>query len=184
MSAACGRGVEGPFGVQDGPRPETTEHAAAKALVLALALTLPLAMHAIPYAYASTSSSSYTVSASSAGFNANVHCNSGDYATGGGAATNFPSALVTNLPEAYSSSSGSYSTSFSGVPNAWGGSSTQAGLAVFVVCQTPITVAGIGVPEFGSLYVAIALAAVVYFALTVLRQKRTAPAAPLSGQSL
>jgi hypothetical protein len=37
---------------------------------------------------------------------------------------------------------------------------------VWVVCQTPITVAGIGVPEFGSLYVAIALGAVVYFVMS------------------
>jgi hypothetical protein len=36
---------------------------------------------------------------------------------------------------------------------------------VYVVCQTPITVAGIGVPQFGSLYIAIALGAVVYFLL-------------------
>jgi hypothetical protein len=35
-----------------------------------------------------------------------------------------------------------------------------------VVCQTPIVVAGIGVPQFGSLYVAIALGAVVYFMLS------------------
>jgi hypothetical protein len=35
-----------------------------------------------------------------------------------------------------------------------------------VVCQTPIVVAGIGVPEFGSLYMAIALGALVYFMLS------------------
>jgi hypothetical protein len=35
-----------------------------------------------------------------------------------------------------------------------------------VICQTPLTVAGIGVPEFGSLYVAIALGAVVYFVMS------------------
>ena len=34
------------------------------------------------------------------------------------------------------------------------------------VCQTPIIVAGIGVPQFGSLYVAIALGALVYFMLS------------------
>jgi hypothetical protein len=37
---------------------------------------------------------------------------------------------------------------------------------VQIVCQTPITVAGVSVPEFGSLYVAIALGAVVYFILS------------------
>jgi hypothetical protein len=35
-----------------------------------------------------------------------------------------------------------------------------------VTCQSPITVAGIGVPQFGSLYVAIALGVVVYFILS------------------
>jgi len=35
-----------------------------------------------------------------------------------------------------------------------------------VICQTPINVAGIGVPQFGSLYVAIALGAVLYFLLS------------------
>jgi hypothetical protein len=39
-------------------------------------------------------------------------------------------------------------------------------LDAFAICQTPITVAGIGVPEFGSFYVAIALGAVVYFMLS------------------
>jgi hypothetical protein len=37
---------------------------------------------------------------------------------------------------------------------------------VYIICQSPITVAGVGVPEFGSLYVAIALGAVVYFMLS------------------
>ena len=35
-----------------------------------------------------------------------------------------------------------------------------------MVCQTPVTVAGVGVPEFGSLYAAIALGAVAYFMLS------------------
>jgi hypothetical protein len=37
---------------------------------------------------------------------------------------------------------------------------------VWAICMTPVTVAGIGVPEFGSLYAAIALGAVVYFMLS------------------
>jgi hypothetical protein len=35
-----------------------------------------------------------------------------------------------------------------------------------IICQTPVTVAGIGVPQFGSLYVAIALGAVAYFLMS------------------
>jgi hypothetical protein len=44
------------------------------------------------------------------------------------------------------------------------------------VCQTPITVAGIGVPEFGSLYMAIALGAVAYFLMA--RRLARSPAVP------
>jgi hypothetical protein len=40
-------------------------------------------------------------------------------------------------------------------------------VVVDVVCQTPIAaVAGVSVPQFGSLYVAIALGAVAYFMLS------------------
>jgi hypothetical protein len=38
-------------------------------------------------------------------------------------------------------------------------------MSMRAVCQTPVTVAGVSVPEFGSLYVAIALGAVLYFLL-------------------
>jgi len=41
-----------------------------------------------------------------------------------------------------------------------------------VICQTPVTVAGIGVPEFGSFYVAIALGAILYFILSRRTTKR------------
>jgi hypothetical protein len=37
---------------------------------------------------------------------------------------------------------------------------------VYAVCQMPIAVGGISVPEFGSLCVAIALGAVAYFMLS------------------
>ena len=40
------------------------------------------------------------------------------------------------------------------------------GLIVLAVCQVPITVAGVSVPEFASLYLAIAIAVVAYFMLS------------------
>ena len=45
---------------------------------------------------------------------------------------------------------------------------------MLIVSQSPITVAGVTIPEFGSLYVAIALAALVYFGLFRHYMKRPA----------
>lgn len=150
-----------------------------RALVLALSLTLPLALYGIPYAYAATSSS-YVVSTSHTLVATDVpptdikaSCHSGDYATGGGAGTDLD---TTSVAPTFSGPTSGGSVAFSGQPNGWVASfnyPNPAGtffaggqLTVFVVCQTPITVAGIGVPEFGSLYVAIALGAVLYFMLS------------------
>jgi hypothetical protein len=48
-----------------------------------------------------------------------------------------------------------------------------------IICQSAVTLpAGIGVPEFGSLYVAIALGAVVYFMMS----RRFARRPTMSGQ--
>jgi len=41
----------------------------------------------------------------------------------------------------------------------------ELSLFLYIFCETPITTAGISVPEFGSLYLAIALGAIVYFFL-------------------
>jgi hypothetical protein len=136
-----------------------------RALVLALALTLPLALYAIPYAYASVTSSSYEVAASIGQPYAGAHCNPGDYATGGGARAQSPGVLAVTEPESYDFASGLYSVGTSGTPNAWFAISTTY-VQVWVVCQTPITVAGIGVPQFGSLYAAVALGAFAYFVLS------------------
>jgi hypothetical protein len=151
-----------------------------RALVLALSLTLPLALYGIPYAYAATTSSSYVV------FNTHtliatdvpptdlgVSCHAGDYATGGGAGTDGDTTAIVPTFSGPTRAGGVVS---SGQPDGWRGGfnypnpagTFNAGIAleVFAVCQTPLTVAGIGVPQFGSLYVAIALGAVVYFLLS------------------
>jgi hypothetical protein len=160
-----------------------------RAIVLALALTLPLALYGIPYAHAATLSSSYVVTATNTVSSGTVisqfvHCNSGDYATGGGVDKGEGGVAVSrNLPLFFDGSS--YSLLSSGQPNAWLGEVTSFvgtqssfGLTVYVICQTPITVAGIGVPQFGSLYVAIALGALVYFMLSRRFSRKTNHIAP------
>ncbi len=136
-----------------------------RALAVALSLTLPLALYGIPYAYASTTSSSYTIDGptsaltSGSGFQSMyAACNPGDYVTGGG----YSGGVTTSLWVSNSEPVGGVS---------WGIGVTYTGPGtIFVnavaVCQTPITVAGIGVPEFGSLYAAIVLGALVYFMLS------------------
>jgi hypothetical protein len=158
-----------------------------RALALALALTVPLALYGVPYAYAATLSSSYVVTTTStlptaSSIGASAHCNTGDYATGGGVNPQEGGAVVSrSLPLHFDGTS--YSSISSGQPNAWNGevvstAGTQEdfGIATYVICQTPITVAGIGVPEFGSLYLAIALGAVLYFMLS--RRFARRPAMP------
>lgn len=141
-----------------------------QAAVLALALTLPLVLYGIPYAYATVNSATYivgnffTVPASSTATLYDAVCNSGDYATGGGVNT----AVGNGNEKLLGSIATKADNPISSPPDRWTGIvSNPAGISdevfVSVVCQTPITVAGIGVPEFGSFYVAIALGAVVYF---------------------
>ena len=140
--------------------------------ILILALAVPLMFYAVPYAYASVTTSSYMMFAGNTlGNIADVHCNAGDYATGGGSFS--AGALVNSNPEIYNFGTGTYSPATSGTPNAWHVAAADTNVAAWVICQTPVTVAGITVPQFGSLYTAIALAAVLYFALTTLRQRRT-----------
>jgi hypothetical protein len=139
-----------------------------RALVLALALTLPLTLYGIPYAYASMTSSSYTMTATiPLGTTADVHCNAGDYATGGGG-DGGSGIIFLSEARVYDFGTNTYSGSSNGqTPNGWEIRSTVSSSPnVQVVCQTPITVAGVTVPQFGSLYVAIALGAVAYFMLS------------------
>ncbi len=158
--------------------------------VLILALVVPLVLYGVPYASAVISSSSYVVYATSDGTGSSATsavaaCNAGDYATGGGAeetgvTTGFVFSSKPHLIGVGDITSGQPNAWYGAVETVNGAASTDSfGINVWVVCQSPITVAGVTVPEFGSLYVAIALAAVLYFALTTIRQRRTKPAAPL-----
>jgi len=153
-----------------------------RALVLAVALIAPLALYGIPFAYAATSTSSYVKTSgqciahpSPFPSGCTVQCNSGDYVTGAG----YNIGPVTGGIEVVGIN-GLFSngaTVLSGTPTGVGllvmnPTANDESWDVLAFCQTPVTVAGIGVPQFGSLYVAIALGAVVYFLLA----KRLAPA--------
>ncbi len=162
-----------------------------RSLAASLALTLPLLLYGIPYAYAVAASagqttvvfSDQTIAATdSVPYSLFAHCPAGDYATGGGAGTDVDS---NQLAPTFSGPAIGSSVDFgSGTPDGWHASFNfnpalfvGGVVEVFAVCQTPITVAGIGVPEFGSLYVAIALGTAVYFLLS--RRSARKPALPI-----
>jgi hypothetical protein len=133
------------------------------ALALALALVGPLAVYEIPYAHASTIAPptkkiALHVIALGTDSTPTASCNSGDYATGGG--DDFDPGLINHTSEANAfTNPGGWIVDAS---NPTGGS---LDLVVLVVCQTPITVAGVGGPQFGSLSFAFAIAigAVAHF---------------------
>jgi hypothetical protein len=152
-----------------------------RALVVALALMLPLALYGIPYAYAVTTAGQTTVVRATHTFNyltdpnpyeLLVHCPTGYYATGGGAGQDLDTVDI-GISGSLPAIGGSVDLG-PATPDGWvafyniANPSTNNGvdLQVLAVCQAPITVAGIGVPQFGSLYIAIALGAAVYFMLS------------------
>ena len=136
---------------------------------MALALTLPLAIFGIPYAYAATTTSTYEVITGytlPVGTAEQVYsfCKPGDFATGGG----YAAFVKVTFSEAYPR----FDPNTGQTPTGWAVSvsndlGSPSNFEVEVVCMSPITVAGVGVPQFGSLYVAIALGAVVYFMLSM-----------------
>ena len=151
-----------------------------RAALLALALTLPLALYGIPYAYASATSdhvvqSTLTVNSISSA-KVIVNCPSVDYAVSGGytpGGFSIGKDSVEELPDIIANypTLGGVQTLTGQTPDGWGfqganGSGFDYTATVWVVCQTPLTVAGIGVPQFGSLYFAIVLGAVAYFLLS------------------
>jgi hypothetical protein len=135
------------------------------ALVVAFALTLPLALYGIPFAYAATNTSTYQVDSPvvkiipGETIGATAPCNPGDVATGGG----FNDLGAIGL---YFGVSTGVDTNTN--PTAWeviaiDQTSSADTFISYAICQTPVTVAGVTVPEFGQLYLAIALGALVYF---------------------
>lgn len=155
-----------------------------RALIVALALVVPLALYGVPYAAASTGSTYAvytTLNVVGPGtVQGTAMCNAGDYATGGGYGLIGGGSQVRDFSPAIDSAGDSPSTGqtptgyFLQVTTS---SSADVEFQLWAVCQSPITVAGLGVPQFGSLYVAIVLGALVYFALSR-RYSRKAPALP------
>ncbi len=145
-----------------------------RALVLALALTLPLVLFCVPYAYALTTQSTYVVlfgdSIPAHGQVLEVvRCSSPTDSTQHFALfLSSPFTLTVIGSSLINSASGEASTGET--PNGWAvivhnPEATPEAVGVQIICQSPITVAGVGVPEFGSLYAAIAIGAVAYFLL-------------------
>jgi len=158
-----------------------------RAAILALVLTLPLALYGVPFAYALTAASNHYTNERDFSFPAlssgtvSASCNLGDSATGGGYSLHADYAGQTPKFNVLTTGTGTFGLSthapsqdtwyFEGINenNSPVSPSVNAGdatVAVYVVCETPVTVAGVGVPEFGSLYAAIALGAVAYFMLS------------------
>lgn len=150
-----------------------------RAIALALALAIPLLLYGIPYAIAATQSV-YVVSGlvDLGGSNPNsgsvsLLCTSSSdftnqytlWQAGGYAA--YPPAVQAALIN-----SGHGRAATGDLPNGWQvdiDNTNPRGdeYTVQIICQTPITtVAGLGIPQFGSLYLAIALGAVIYFVLS------------------
>jgi hypothetical protein len=146
-----------------------------RAVVLSLALTLPLLLYGIPYAYAASTQSTYVVratfpimTAGATGF-VFIQCASPSDFTQHYSVSNPEQFPVNNV---FTINSAGIKTNTGDNPNGWfivvhnlttGSAFT---IQAEIICQSPLTlVAGIGVPEFGSLYVAIALGALVYFML-------------------
>jgi hypothetical protein len=151
-------------------------------MILVLALVVPLLSYGVPYAYATITSSAYTVKVQGTVFAGSfsdlsfvASCNSGDYATGGGVLTGTSTSSSVSVDtsmhiQASTPAKGDKPAQPNDRPDGWYGvvfnsDSSDHQFELFAVCQTPVTVAGIAVPEFSSLYVAIALAALVYFML-------------------
>jgi hypothetical protein len=153
-----------------------------RAIVLALALTLPLVLYGVPYAYAISTQSTYVVRATGAiteNSQGIVMCSSPSDSTLHYAFSRFalppdsvnfiqvPSSLEWAVPLDSAQSPASTNEN----PNGWSfgvrpGNAGGSGYAFWGFCQSPITVAGISVPQFSSLYLAIALGALVYFMLS------------------
>ena len=145
--------------------------------ILALALTLPLAMYGIPYAYAGTQSTYVVASASIAipsgeTNSINVQCSSiSDFTEHFTVGTDFPGTSPIQVLQAQVLDSSGHLALAGATPNGWSvmiynAFSYPSDFVVQIICQSPVTVAGIGVPEFGSLYFAVAIGAVVYFTVS------------------
>ena len=164
------------------------------ALILVLALALPLAFYGIPYASAVVAQTTYVVEGGPhtipphGTFNMNIQCSSPSdsalhFFTGTTTLTT-PTTIINNQPPLFAiplNSAGAIALTGdnpNGFVIGFRNNFEVVGDNVrgWIICQSPITIAGISVPEFGSLYLAIALSAVVYFFLA----RRNTAAKPVS----
>ena len=95
---------------------------------------------------------------------AQTSCNPGDYTTNFFFSNPENAKHVSQMPI----NGGGNPVASGDQPNGWSVTFEIGGFPerLIVICQTPVTVAGLGVPEFGSLYAVLALGAVAYFMLS------------------
>ena len=146
-----------------------------KLAIIAIAiLAVPLALYFVPYAYAASTVTTYEVVSSPVAIapgdtNAGYALCTGatDVVTGGGfemnalGGTNYPPVVQTSYPFTQSGHNGWLV--WVEDPDLSGALSNSYN--VYAECMTPTTIAGIGVPQFGQLYTAIALGALVFYLL-------------------
>ena len=136
--------------------------------ILVLLLAIPLLLFGTGYAYAQQTTSSYLtylsvdVPAGQSSGAVDVYCDTGDFATGGASAKEGEMILngESPLPQALGA------TPWGWRADAVNPTEDPLQLTVYVVCMSPITIAGIGVPEFGSIYILMIIGAAVYLVLT------------------
>jgi len=141
--------------------------------VLILVLTLPLILYSIGYAYATVTTSTYVVVVhgtvpAGGQLILEAFANAGDFVTGGGYVASGVTVIQSNPMGWTVGPPPTPPTSW--LVNFYNEGASAQSVTACAVCMTPVTVAGIGVPEFASLYMAIALAACVYFALNRIRK--------------
>jgi len=162
-------------------------------LAVLLILVAPLATYFVPFAYASTTQSTYVVVSPNVVPGANseativVKCSSpsdsalhfflsGDDASHG---FGYGGARVLDSSGAVAVT-GENPNGFEIFVNNYN-NFAAFGETAFIICQSPITVAGVGVPEFGQLYLAIALGAMVFFFFSRRYPKRNPGSGAITG---
>lgn len=135
-------------------------------------LVMPLVLYGVGYAYAQVSTQIYERSSTHvivaqrySSFTA--WCDVFDYVTGGGynvmGGWRYDERVVSSMSNTEGEQQGWLVTIF----GMHGGS--EETITVYARCMPPITVAGIGVPEFGSFYILLSVVVGAYFVLFRLR---------------
>jgi hypothetical protein len=150
--------------------------------IVLIALSIPVALFGVGYASAQQFATDYVrvnsvpmkVSQTTI---ASVSCDPGDLPTGGEYQIHEGGAVAgvgeANVFVVYGSPLGAPNTWTVVAFDHWQRDTLI--LEVYLYCMSPITVAGIGMPEFGSIYIVIILAAAFYSVLTRMQKLQLVP---------